>query len=252
MREVRYALFQLSLEIPPVDRLVRAFESVRALTAIDAPAIANDAYGILVRNLSANDAHTLHRALEAESVPTEIVPENLVPALPPTKFVRRFEFGADSLLIHDPLGRPVPLPWGQLRILAVGSVTLTRFEEQRIPRPAAHTFVAHRYGRGLASRVIESTPETRRREVRSARTVMELIAGRGVARFTVEVEQTAPTLFAALGTDRQNDLDTNVSLLVRRLAAAAPRALLNRGAFFLRENPLVATTTRPGTRSTRN
>ena len=128
--ELRYALLQRSLDIPPVDRLRRAFESIRRLTSADAPTLAKDAYGILVKNLPAQDASVLHRALEAEGIGTELIPEKLLPKLPPTKFVRQMEFGADCLVIQDPLGRPVPIEYRHLRVLAAGEVEYTQFQRQ--------------------------------------------------------------------------------------------------------------------------
>ena len=55
----RFAILQRSLEIPDVDRLKHAFRSVKCLTDSDAHTLARDAFGILVKNLSPNDAMTL-------------------------------------------------------------------------------------------------------------------------------------------------------------------------------------------------
>ena len=48
----RFAILQRSLEIPDVERLKRAFRSVKCLTDSDAHTLARDAFGILVKNLS--------------------------------------------------------------------------------------------------------------------------------------------------------------------------------------------------------
>src|SRR5204863_10157446 len=57
----RFAILQRSLEIPDVEKLKRAFRSVKGLTETDAHTLAKDAFGVLVNNLSATDAMTLRR-----------------------------------------------------------------------------------------------------------------------------------------------------------------------------------------------
>jgi hypothetical protein len=56
--EVRYAVLQHTMEVPAVDRLRRAFESVRSLTAADAPGLANDAYGAYLLRADPPTSHT--------------------------------------------------------------------------------------------------------------------------------------------------------------------------------------------------
>ena len=235
--EVRYAVLQHTLEIPAVDRLRRAFESVRSLTAADAPGLANDAYGVLVKNLSTADAQVLKRALEAEGIQTELVPDRLLPQLPSTKFVRRLEFGPDALLIHDPLGRRVPVEYRHLLILAAGTVETVEFRRSEpiassIPRPGRRSL-----GLRMQLEEFDRARGTRQREVRVRRRFIELILSRGVARFTIEVEANQQLLFQALGDRRTCDLELNLALLVRQLSAAAPNLLLNRGAYLLRADP---------------
>ena len=75
MREAgtRFAILQRSLEVPDVEKLKRAFRSVKGLTDSDAHTLANDGFGILVNNLSPTDAMTLQGALRAEGVETAVV-----------------------------------------------------------------------------------------------------------------------------------------------------------------------------------
>src|SRR5260370_35024797 len=114
------AVMQKDLSIPPVEALKRAFRSVKCLTQYDAVILANDAYGILVKHLSGEDAATLQGALQAEDVQTEIVDERSLPTLPTTKFVHRLDCLPESLLIYDPLGRGFPLEWPQVMMVAAG------------------------------------------------------------------------------------------------------------------------------------
>lgn len=227
---------QQTLAIPPVDRLRRAFESVRSLTAADAPGMANDAYGILVKGLPLGEAEVLKRALEAEGILTELVAEQLLPRIPATKFVRRVEFGADALLIHDPLGRRVPVEYRHLLILAAGLVETTEFRE---PEPVISMVPGLGRGARLRAELEEfgRSRSVQRREMRVQRRLIELLLTGGVARFTIEVEANPQLLFQVLGEERGDNLDRNLATLVRRIHAAAPGALLNRGAFELRAEP---------------
>lgn len=237
MPDVRYALLQQSLDIPPTDALRRAFESIRKLTAADAPTMARDAFGILVKDLTASDAFTLKDALAREGILAESVPQKLLPQLPATKFVRQLSFGEDCLLLQNPLGRPVALPYRQLTVLAAGQVEGVRFDRpgpkhsnfgSSYPVPSAVRLALGEPGRPEASRT---------REVRAQKHFIELIAGRATARFTLEADTDADRLFTALGSRRTPDFAQNLSLLVRDLSQAAPHLLLNRGAYALRMEP---------------
>jgi hypothetical protein len=225
------------LEIPPVDGLRRAFESVRLLTAADAPTLARDAFGILVRNLPAEDAAVLHRALAAEGIATDLVPEKLVPRLPPTKYVRQLDFGEDCLVIRDPLGRPVPIEYRHLRILAAGEVEITQF--QRPGAPASGS--VPRYFTTSALRLeleeLSRNLDTPAREVRVRKHLLELIVGQGAARFSIEADAESHLLFQVLGDRRTRDFLQDLSLFVRELCRFAPSLILNRGAYSLRAEP---------------
>lgn len=234
--EIRYAVLQQTLEKPPVDRLIQAFAAVRSLTAADAPGLANDAYGILVKGLSAGDAHTLQTALAAQGIATELAAERLLPQLPPTKFVRRIEFGEDTLLLYDPLGRRVPVEYRHLLILAAGTVEIIEF--RRSDSSPSNLPMSGRVSTlRLELEDFDQVRGGRQREVRVRRRFIELILTGGVARFTIEVEANPQLLFQALGEERVVEIEANLALLIRRLSAAAPAVLVNRGAYLLREDP---------------
>lgn len=234
---LRYAVLQKSLQIPPVDGLRRAFASVRCLTAADAPHLARDAFGILVKSLPAEDAFVVQRALQTEGIATELVPEKLLPAIPPTKYVRQVEFGEDSLVIRDPLGRPVPIEYRHLRILAAGEVECSRLRRERsaVPGPIANRPLPASLTLDPAG--WDQNQRARAGMVRARQHVLELILGQGSARFTIEADDNAHLLFQALGDRRTSDFVTNLSLLVRKFSAVAPSLLLNRGAYTLRADP---------------
>jgi len=219
-----------------VDKLRRAFESVRSLTSADAPGLAKDAYGILVKSLSAAEAPVLKQALENEGILTELVPDKLLPPLPPTRFVRRFEFGDDALLVQDPLGRIVPVEYRHLLILATGEVEVLEFQRRGGSAYGVPTYQTTSPLR-LEMEELERPFDARQREVRARRHFVEILLARGQARMTLEVDANAHLLFEALGERRTQDLTRNLAQLVNAIGTRAPRLLMNRGSFLLRQEP---------------
>jgi hypothetical protein len=207
VKPVRYALLQETLEPPGIEPLKRAFTAVRCLVDSDAHGLANDAYGILVRDLTAEDAHRLQGALRVEGIGTELIPVPSLPQIPPTKFVRRIEFGPDMLLLYDPIGRPVPIEWRHLLLIAAG----------RIPAGRIPAFGSTR----------GTEPEL----------MLEVVLTHGVARFSLAVDGVSPVLFRCLGERQGAGLNENFHRLIAALAQASPKAMLNRGAWFLRQSP---------------
>ena len=70
MSDARFAIVQRSLDVPEVGKLKRAFRAVKCLTPSDAHTLANDAFGILVKNLDITDAMALKGALQSEGIDT--------------------------------------------------------------------------------------------------------------------------------------------------------------------------------------
>ena len=242
MTNNRFAIVQRILDGPEVEKLKRAFRAVKCLTPADARTLANDAFGILVKNLDIADAMALKGALQSEGIDTAVVMQNDLPELPPIKFVRRMDCRPEHLMICDPLGREVPVPWGHLMLIAAGDVG--HFEMVSIaPKPPASTeFWEPRTLRELIMDddidVIipgdRADREDRRRETRVRRAVLEIVLARVTMRFHLEADK---CLFNYLGDRKTSSVSENFRLLVRDLMAFAPQALLNRGAFFLREEP---------------
>jgi hypothetical protein len=237
MKPVRYALLQKILDIPPVDALRRAFTSVRCLVDSDAHSLGNDAYGILVKNLGVEDAMTLQRALAAERIETEAVPQSMLPQLPPTKFVRRIDYGSDALLVFDPLGRSFPIEWQHLMLIAAGNVPTTRFTRSIVAPPGGGVFAPASWGRRPVPSVMASLPRVESREERRGTLTIELILTRAVARYTIQADESAPLLFRCLGERATQEPTENFRLLLDDIGRAAPEARCNRGAWLLRQNP---------------
>src|SRR5436190_12843809 len=115
---MNFAVLQKTLNIPPVEKIERALLAVEGFARIDAQTFANDAYGILVKNLSAEQARIFSQALLGQGIETEVVAENELVSLPQTKFLHRLDCTPNALMITDPLGRNFPLPWQHVILIA--------------------------------------------------------------------------------------------------------------------------------------
>jgi len=211
---------------PTADQLKRAFKQVKNLTEADATKLANEACGLLVKNLSRNDAATLQLALRSEGVPTEIVETAQLPRLPDAKFVRRLEFQPQALGVYDPLGRAVPVDWQHLSLISAGAVrhfgvSQTRTEE------VVQSFSPVR---GFHAKTVT---DVRHKIEDDAKIVIDIFLARGAARFQIEAES---FLFRYLFDRAELNLAQKAGLLVQMLAQRAPQAFVNRGAAALRDN----------------
>ena len=232
----RFAILQRSLEIPDVEKLKRAFRLVNGLTESDAHTLANDAFGILVNNLSPTDAMTLQGALQAEGIETAVVLQTDLPQLPPTKFVHQMDCLPNALVVQDAIGRELPVAWDQIMLIAAGRVRLTVFEQERVtpsqsPLQAALVpwWPVLRIGRSVS----QPAPEYVSRESQVTRLLLEVLLARAVTRFQIEGERFR---FDYLGERKRPELAENFALLVQDVMKFAPQAIVNRGAYFLREN----------------
>jgi len=115
-----YALLQTKLAPLDVAALQRAFATGRGLTPADAKFVADDAFGILARDLSLEDALFLQQALGAEGIEIEVTPESDLPRLPDPKLFDYVQCAPEHLVIFDPLGRPTEVPWSQVWVVAAG------------------------------------------------------------------------------------------------------------------------------------
>src|SRR5207245_285538 len=78
----RYALLNGGLDAPEHDAFARAFRGVPGLTAMDANSIGNPECGMLVRNLTLEQATALQSNLKLAGTDAEIVSETALPILP--------------------------------------------------------------------------------------------------------------------------------------------------------------------------
>ena len=243
----RYAILQTSLEVPDAEAVRRAFTRVSFLTAADASIVLRDAYGILFRNLSYEDAISVHEALAAEGVAVDVVEHRHLPELPTTKFVKRVELRPDELVIYDPLGRKFGLEWGHFALVSAGLVPV---EEEKEFTTVAHglnsSFIG---GSDLDDLLIEAStqfwtstvdsgrePErvvTSRKNVTVEKRFIDLVLTRGVARYTLEADEVL--LGHVLGRPCGRELPNAFLELIRRIVSHAGHASLNRGALVARD-----------------
>jgi hypothetical protein len=223
MERVNYAVLQKTLDIPPVEKIEQALLSVKGFTRVDAHTFANDAYGILVKNISAEQAGAFSQALFGQGIETDVVAQTDLPTLPQTKFVQRLDCTPEALLIYDAIGRSFPLEWQHVMMIAAGCVRITEFS--RVEKPSWSTTDAE--GGTYETTSISSLEE------RNDRLLLEIIVSGAVLRYSVSAEKFR---FDYLGERRTKSLPENFALLVQDLAVFAPQAMLNRGAFFLKQN----------------
>ncbi len=124
---------QSRLEIPDREALRRAFRAGGGLTPLDAPHVARDAFGILLKNLEHEDAVTLHQALGREGIETELVNQAELPKLPDWKQVRRLAVRETGLVVCDPYGRELEIPWENFSLISAGLVWDTEFVRSSSP-----------------------------------------------------------------------------------------------------------------------
>jgi hypothetical protein len=94
--------------------------------------------------------------------------------------------------------------------------------------------VHSRLAPALRMSTIDSLPETVTREQQAGLLLLDIVLTGATMRFQVEADK---FLFNYLGDRKTGNPTANFTLLVRDLLTSAPNALLNRGAFFLREEP---------------
>lgn len=220
---MRCAVLQTSLCPPDFELLRRAFRHVPGLTPYDANILGRDAFGVLVKDFTPQQAAALQGALRTEGIETEIVDQSLLPPLPPAKLVNRLECRPEHLLIFDPLGRSFPLEWRHVLVIAAGSVQLTEFIRREERRPVT------RYTAG-GHPVTDIEVEAYNREEQSVQLMGEVVITGGALRYSFRADK---FIFAALGDRATRDPRANFAEFVRGMIQCSPHAGLNRGAAAL-------------------
>ena len=220
----QYAVLQKDISRPVADQMRRAFRSFNNLTDADAVRLAANAQGVLLRHLSADEARAFHRALVAEGVDAALVAENDLDLLPPGKSLHRLSLTEQALEVYELLGRAKPVSWGDIALVAAGSVRHVEISVTQTERSGVGLHPAF----GVwPKKAVQSV-----RKVESeAQLILELVLINGSARYELDAAQ-FPFKYAV---DRPG-LSTREKFvwLVREIANRATRAILNRGATDVR------------------
>jgi len=214
---------QTTLDPPPLESLRRACGRVPGLAAVDAGPIHRDAFGVLIKDFTREQATTFHEALKAEGVETEVVEQSALPELPATKFVPRLDCEEAGLHIYDSLERTTLVEWTDVMLVAVGNVRVIEFTR----RPVGLTYFSYE-DQSMAEEVVDVVSKEEQRLQLS----LDIITARAERRFSAIGDRMN---FVHLGARRADRMPRNFRLLVQDIIAHAPQATLNTGAYQLHE-----------------
>jgi hypothetical protein len=223
-----YAVMQTGLEPPSAEQLKQAFLQVPGLAAMDVITLGKDAFGVLVKGFELERATAMQSALAAQGVETEVVDDAVLTELPPPRQLNKAAFTPEALLIDDWSGQGFPLEWNDLGLIAAGRTRLAEFTRDLVTRQ-----VVKFRRRGIQ---LKTVTEAVTKEAQKDHWLLEILTRGAALRYHAVVDHPeALLLFQCLGDRRVKDPAANLVLLVQELAKYAPAAVLNHGAFFMRE-----------------
>ena len=121
-RNTTFAVLQNTEANPSAEQLKRAFRSFYNLTDADAVRLAVGGHGILLRQANRDAARAFQADLQAEGVAATVVSEPNLPSLPPGISLHRLQMTPEAMIIYDVLGRPKPVSWPRLGLIAAAAV----------------------------------------------------------------------------------------------------------------------------------
>jgi hypothetical protein len=219
----RFAVLQKTLDPPPLEALRRACGRVPGLAAVDAGPIHRDAFGILIKDFSREQATAFHEALSELGVETEVIEQAALPELPMVKFVPRLDCEEAGLNIHDSLGRATLVEWPDVMLVAVGNVRVIEFTR----RPVGLTYYSYE-DQSMAEEVVDVVSKEEQR----LQLCLDIITARAERRFSAIGDRMN---FVCLGARKADRMPRNFTLLAQDIIAHAPHATLNTGAYQLHE-----------------
>ena len=218
---------QTELDPPTAEQLKIAFTHVPQLTALDAANLGRDSIGILSRGFDEAQALAMQAALADQGVATEVVDEASLAELPPPQKLAKVEFTPEALRIDNLMGRIIPVAWEDLLLIAAGRAKITEFQTTLVENLLVK----------LDGEITGVKLSSRTREAQNEHLLLEIITRDAALRFhTVADNPETALLFLCLGERRTRIPATDICLFVQELAKFAPKAVLNHGAFFMREN----------------
>lgn len=227
-----------SFEAPEHDAFAGAFRGVPGLTPVDANSIGHPECGMLVRNLTLDQAMALQSNLKATGTNAEIVAEATLPRLPGGKVIRSLECLPETLNIRDSLQHRTAIARQDMKLLAAGSVRFATFERQRKEQEVVTAHVMHLHFHPIPLLIPMIHRETRTHYVQreSDQWVLrgEMIASVVNQRFIIEAENFD---YSCLGSNMTGDLATNFCLLMRELVGKYSPPILSRGVTSILADP---------------
>jgi hypothetical protein len=223
---MQYVVVQKETTAPTADQWRRALKPVKHLAEADAARLAREVRGLLIKNVSLEEGLAVQTALQAEGVLTEVVPAGELPALPVAKFVKRLELQPQALLVYDPLGRALPVPWSEVTLLSAGAV-----RHFGITESATQEWVRSYNPMGGLGFTLQT--EVRHDIEDQQQFRLEIFLGRAAMRFEIEA---ATFLFKFVSDRPELNAGEKLALLVQHLARQAPQATLNCGAQAMRDS----------------
>lgn len=205
------------------EQLKRAFSSFSNMTDADAVRLAIRAHGILVRQVSRDEARALQQALEAEGVGAAYIPENELPRLPEAKVLHRVELSEEALVTYDLLGRSISIPWQDVALIAAGAVSDVEMSRTHTERTEL------RFNMVMGVWPKQVSESSRRLQVET-QMILEILLADGTTRFQIEA---ARFPFNYVINEPELSTQEKFSWLVRELCRRSTEAVLNGGARWL-------------------
>ena len=220
-----YAVLLRSETRPSADQIRRAFSSFSHLTDVDAVRLAANAEGILMRQLSSDEARAFHRALNAEGVDAVFVAEDNLPALPKKMASHRIELTETDLVVFDQIGRLEKFAWREISLLALGAVT--HFGIGHVTKVG--TKLSYNPATGIWPK---ETVEHSHKLAKDSQLLLEIVIGRSGKRFQINA---AEFPFRYVIDRPEFSLVDKIVWLAEEMIRRAPQVLLNRGARDVRD-----------------
>jgi hypothetical protein len=217
---VPFAVLQHRLEIPDPAAVTRACRGVEGLHPSDAPNLAGDAFGILVKGLSETAASQFVAGLAREGIDAELADEASLPALPPGKKLRRAECRPEGFVAFDPYDRELLIPWDRVAVVSAGEVRLVQF------KPV--TLITERTYQNPNWKPSNQSTLTVSSEERNWCWTADVLLAGGELRFSFQCGEFTPE---GLGDRVTRGQTANFLTFLRDLLAFVPEATRNRGAF---------------------
>jgi hypothetical protein len=209
--------------------LKRAFKSFSNLTDADAVRLSVGAHGILMKHLGQDAARALQTALQAEGVGVVVAAEDDLPKLPRARPLQRVDVWPQTLIVYDGAGRPNPVPWPQVALVAAGAAQ--HFEVHKAQ--PQHTALRFSPASGIWPKKMSESAHT---IGQGSQLLLEIILADRASRYQIDAAQFN---FRHLIDRPRLSTGEKFVWLVREICRQADEAILNAGARRLRQGEQV-------------